>query len=56
MSKLSIARIVSVLAGAGILFGLQQGLGYEFYIAFPVALAAYVAVKVGLGLIWGLAS
>ncbi len=52
MSRLAIARIVSVLAGAATLFGLQQGLGIQFYFAFPVALVVYLAIKVALGLIW----
>jgi hypothetical protein len=52
MSRFAIARIVSVLAGAATLFGLQQGLGIQFYFAFPVALVVYLAVKVAIGLLW----
>ena len=52
MSRLAIARIISVLAGAATLFGLQQGLGLQFYFAFPVALVVYLAVKLAIGLVW----
>jgi hypothetical protein len=51
MSRLAIARIVSVLAGAATLFGLQQGLGVKFYFAFPVAIVVYLAVKLAIGLL-----
>jgi hypothetical protein len=50
MNRLAIARIVSVLVGAGVLFGLQQGFELKFYIALPLAIVAYLVVKVGLGL------
>jgi hypothetical protein len=50
MNRLAIARIVSVLVGAGVLFGLQHGLELKFYFALPLAIVAYVVVKVGLGL------
>jgi hypothetical protein len=53
MNRLAIARIVSVFAGAATLFGLQQGLGVKFYLAFPVAIVVYLAVKVAIGLLWG---
>jgi hypothetical protein len=51
MNRLAIARIVSVLAGAATLFGLQQGLCVKFYFAFPVAIVVYVAVKLAIGLL-----
>ena len=35
MSKHSIRRIVSVLVGATVVFGLEQGLGVKFYFAIP---------------------
>jgi len=53
MNRLAVTRIISVLVGAAVLFGLQQGLGLQFYFAFPAAIVAYLAVKVGLGLAWG---
>jgi hypothetical protein len=53
MNKHGISRIVSVLVGAGVLFGLEQGLGVKLYIAIPVAIVVYLAVKVTIGLLWG---
>ncbi len=53
MNRLLIVRIVSVLAGAAVLFGLQQGLDIKFYFAFPAALVVYLGLKVALGLILG---
>jgi len=53
MNRLAIVRIISVLAGAATLFGLQQGLGLQFYFAFPVAIVVYLAVKVAIGLLLG---
>ncbi|HZQ11804.1 MAG TPA: hypothetical protein VFB31_03235 [Pseudolabrys sp.] len=53
MTKQRIGRILSVLAGAATLFGLQQGLDLELYVAIPIAVIVYLAVKVGLGLWWG---
>ena len=53
MNRLAIVRIISVLAGAVVLFGLQQGLGVKFYFALPLAIAVYLAVKVAFGLLWG---
>ena len=53
MNRQTIGRIVSVLVGAGVLFGLEQGLGVKLYIAIPVAIVVYLAVKVAFGLLWG---
>ena len=53
MNRQAIARIVSVLVGAATLFGLQQGLGVQFYFAIPGGLVVYLAVKVAIGLLWG---
>ena len=53
MNRLTIVRIVSVLAGAAVLFGLQHSLDMQFFFAFPVASLVYLVVKVGLGLLWG---
>jgi hypothetical protein len=53
MSKLALIRFASVLTGAAVLFGLQQGLKTSFYIALPAGMGAYLAVKVGLGLLFG---
>ena len=53
MTRQTIGRLVSVLAGAAVLFGLDQGLGLQWYIAIPIAVVVYIAVKVGLGLALG---
>jgi hypothetical protein len=55
VSKLALARIISVLTGAAVLFGLEHGLGVQLYLAIPLAIVAYLAVKVALGLVWGVA-
>ena len=51
MNRSGITRIVAVLTAAAVLFGLQQGLGLQFYFALPAAALAYLAVLVGLGLL-----
>jgi len=51
MNRGSIARIVAVLTGAAVLFGLQQGLGLQLYFAIPIAVLAYIVVLVVLGLV-----
>ena len=53
MNKLLVCRMIAVLIGAAVLYGLQQGLGLQLYVAIPIAAIAYMAVKVGLGLLWG---
>jgi hypothetical protein len=53
VSKLAIARMISVLTGAAVLFGLEHGLGVALYVAIPLAIVAYLAVKVAIGLVWG---
>lgn len=53
MNQQAIGRIISVLVGAGVLFGLEQGLGVKLYIAIPAAVVVYLAVKVAIGLLWG---
>ena len=42
-----------MLIGAAVLYGLEQGLGVQIYIAIPMAIVAYLAVKLALGLMWG---
>ena len=44
MNKHRIARIVAVLIGAAVVFGLEQGLGLKIYIAIPAGIAAYAGV------------
>ena len=53
MSKHTISRFVAILVGATVLFGLEQGLGLQFYIAIPLAVVAYVVTLVALGLALG---
>ena len=53
MSKHTISRFVAVLVGAAALFGLEQGLGLQFYIAIPLAVVAYVVTLVAMGLALG---
>jgi len=53
MNQLAIVRLISVLAGAAVLFGLEHGLGVALYFAIPASTVVYLAVKVGLGLLWG---
>jgi hypothetical protein len=48
-----IHRLVAVFAGAAALFGVQQGLGAEIYLAFGAGLVAYITVLVGLTLLLG---
>lgn len=47
MYKTPLIRLVAILVGAGVLFGLQQGLGLALYIAIPVAIVAYTACRLG---------
>ncbi|HEY4982519.1 MAG TPA: hypothetical protein VII24_11430 [Pseudolabrys sp.] len=53
MNKHRISRIVSVLVGAAVLFGLEQGLGLKFYIAIPAGVLAYIVTLLALGLVLG---
>ncbi len=53
MNRLMISRFASVLVGAAVLFELQYRLELALYIALPVAIVAYLGVKVGLGLLLG---
>jgi hypothetical protein len=48
-----VSRIVAVLVGAGVVFGLEQGLNLPLYIAIPVGILAYLVTLVGLGLMLG---
>ena len=51
MSKHAISRIVAVLVGAAVVFGLEQGLGIKFYLAIPAGVIVYIATLLALGLI-----
>lgn len=50
MNRLVIVRLVAVIAGAAVLFMLQQVVGMAVYLALPLAFLAYLGVKLGLGL------
>jgi uncharacterized membrane protein len=53
MNKHGVTRVVAVLTGAAVLFGLEQGLGLQLYVAIPAAVLAYFAVLVAMGLLLG---
>ncbi len=53
MNRRGIPRIVSMLIGAAVLLGLEQGLGLKLYIALPAAVLAYLATLVAMGLLLG---
>jgi uncharacterized membrane protein len=53
MNKHRISRIVAVLVGAAVLFGLEQELGLKLYIAIPAGVLAYIVTLVALGLVLG---
>lgn len=40
-----------MLTGAAVLFGLEQWLGMQLYIAIPAGVLAYVVTLVALGLV-----
>ncbi len=50
MNRRLITRITAIAIAAAVLFGLEQGLGLQFYFAFPAALVAYFATLVVVGL------
>ena len=53
MNKHRISRIVAVLVGAAVLFGLEQELGLKLYIAIPAGVLAYIVTLLALGLVLG---
>ena len=44
-------RMIAVLIGAEVLFGLQQGLDLALYFAIPLAIVAYTACRLGFALL-----
>lgn len=54
MDRFLIGRIVSVVIGAAVLFELQRGFNVALYIAIPIAIVAYLVVKVAVGLLLGI--
>jgi hypothetical protein len=53
MNRQAIGRVAAVLSGAAVLFGLEQGLDVKLYIAIPVDVVVYTAIKLAFGLLWG---
>jgi uncharacterized membrane protein len=53
MNKHAVSRMVSVLVGAAVLFGLEQWFGVKLYIAIPAAVLAYIVTLVAAGLLLG---
>ena len=47
MNRHGIARIVAVLVGAAVLFGLELGFGVQFYYAIPAGVLVYIVKKFG---------
>jgi len=43
----AIGRVVSVLAGAAVLFGLEQGFDATLYVAIPAGLVTYAVLRAG---------
>jgi len=54
MNRLAVVRLIAVIVGAAVLFGLQQELGVAIYLALPLAFLAYLGTKLGLGLALGI--
>jgi hypothetical protein len=54
MSGYHIVRMIAVLSGAAVLFVLVQWRGISLYLAVPAAIAVYVILLVGLGLLFKL--
>jgi hypothetical protein len=44
-------RIIAVLLGATVLFGLELGFGVSFYIAIPAGIVVYTACRLGIALL-----
>jgi hypothetical protein len=44
-------RIVAVLLGMTVLFGLELGFGVSYYIAIPAAIIVYTACRLGFALL-----
>lgn len=51
MNKPLLFRLVAILIGAAVLFGLELGFGVAFYIAVPAAIVAYTACRLGFALL-----
>ena len=53
MNQRLVTRMAAIGVAAAVLFGLEQGLGLQFYFAFPAALLAYFTALVVVGLMLG---
>lgn len=47
-------RMAAIAVGAGVVYGLQQGMAQPLYVAVPVAVVAYAATLMSLG--WALSA
>jgi uncharacterized membrane protein len=53
MNRDRMVRFAAVLVGAGVIFGLEQQLGAQWYVAIPAGIVAYIATLVALGFLLG---
>jgi hypothetical protein len=53
MNRQMLGRMIAVLVGGAVMFGLELGLGVQFYIAIPAAIVTYLAVRFAFDLVWG---
>jgi hypothetical protein len=44
-------RIIAVLLGASVLFGLELGLETSYYVAIPAAIIVYTACRLGFAVL-----
>lgn len=52
MDRQTIGRLIAVLAGAAVLFGMEQGLDVKFYYAVLAAVVVYFALRLAIGSLW----
>jgi hypothetical protein len=53
MNRDRMVRFAAVLVGAGVIFGLEQQLGAQWYVAIPTGIVVYIATLVALGFLLG---
>jgi hypothetical protein len=53
MNVQTVGRALAIVAGATTLFGLELGLGLQFYLAIPAGILVYLAVRAGFALAFG---
>ncbi|HEY4139963.1 MAG TPA: hypothetical protein VGM57_01040 [Pseudolabrys sp.] len=44
-------RIIAILLGAAVLFGLELGFGVSYYVAIPACIIVYTACRLGFALL-----